>query len=182
MSFNGLIFFIFFFTSQAELTLKIRGAAQLTCRIFSAQPTLWFALFTHRDATLWLFKDSFCLKEKTALHTVHSFGQHNRLLSLPEGFGVQNLKIQLNSSRWSTSTDFFFFSPRIKRFSSATFTIFFERRPELQRDHRALHHHAVRHFRPCLGSGHSGRLPGVHGPAPRRLPAAVAAPVDGHAG
>lgn len=67
-------------------------AAQLTCSIFSAQPTLWFALFTHRDATLWLFKDSFCLKEKTALHTVHSFWQHSRLLSLPEGFGVQNLK------------------------------------------------------------------------------------------
>ncbi|CAF88633.1 unnamed protein product, partial [Tetraodon nigroviridis] len=54
--------------------------------------------------------------------------------------------------------------------------------PEQEGDPRALHHHAVRLLRPGLGSGHAGRLPGVHGPAPRRLPAAVAAQMDGDAG
>lgn len=77
------------------------------------------------------------------------------------------------------------FPPKSKEASAQLlflFFIFFESRPELQRDRRALHHHAVRQFRPRLGSGHPGRLPGVHGAAPRRVPAAVAAPVDGDAG
>lgn len=126
-----------------------------------------------------------CLKAKLPSQSSFILTNTTACCHLQRAFGVRKGALRFYAKKKKKTSknldrDLHIFPPKSKKASAQLF--FFETRPELQRDRRALHHHAVRQFRPRLGSGHPGRLPGVHGAAPRRVPAAVAAPVDGDAG
>lgn len=199
----------FFSTLQAEVWYGRYGEPWLHCSPVASPPLsrhFEFALFkkTKKQTTNKQRTDPpLCdyskieipsyLQEKS--HSTQFIHSENTAASchLQRAFGVRKgllrfyAKKTLKKSNWYIhlriqSTLFLVTDTKFDDTSTQLSTGFWKSSRELQRDRRTLHHHAVRQFRPRLGAGHSGRLPGVHGAAPRRLPAAVAAQMDGDAG